>query len=148
MFLPLRGDTAEGVGDSYTRDHDRIEKCWNWSILHSHRGAEAVGSACGSQKGLLRESKTWAYYWGQEQGLGIETKRTICAKIGKGIKHSLWPEDKTSMGIHSRWKLMLLALRVNAPKRSKLAWLSSHFREIPACTGERMGRISSRRSKM
>lgn len=80
--------------------------------------------------------------------MGIETKRTTCAKIGKGIKHSLWPEDKTNMGIHSRWKLTLLALSANAPKRIKLAWLSSHFGEIPPYTGEGVGRLSSRRNKI
>lgn len=48
--------------------------------------------------------------------MGIETKRIACAKIEKSIKHSLLSEDKSSMGTHSKGKLILLALRTDAPK--------------------------------
>lgn len=46
--------------------------------------------------------------------MGIQIKRTAHAKVGKGIKRSLWPEDKASMGISSSRKLMFLVVKASA----------------------------------
>lgn len=48
--------------------------------------------------------------------MGIQTKRTLCANVGKGMRHPLWSEEKVSMEISSRWKLMFLVRRANAPQ--------------------------------
>lgn len=111
MLLPFRETRRSDRGRQLTPGSGESGSMLDLRYCTSCR--RAIGLACGSQKRLLGESKAWAYYWGQRQG--VQTKRTACAKPGKSIKHSVRPEDKASAGISHRRKLMFLGVRANAP---------------------------------
>lgn len=83
MLLLLRGMHSSDRGrqlNLWSRQATELDYCT------SHRGTEAIGSACGGQKGLLRGSKAWAYYWGQGQGWVFSRKEQFVPNCWKGHK--------------------------------------------------------------